>query len=277
MNINGTTATYGIIGWPVEHSLSPVFQNRFIQTGNINAVYVPFAVAPELLKQAMQGLYALGVEGFNVTVPHKESVFAMLDADGDAKKIGAVNTVRRTADESENTVEKSNSGFNTEYPGDGKKEGEPKMTSPSAEEELQLKHDELNDKYIRLYSEFDNFKRRTIKERIELFKSASEDIVTTLLPVLDDFDRVSNNESEDIKVLKEAIKLIHNKIKNTLVKKGLEDMDSMKKKFDTDLHDAITNVPAPSKKLKGKVVDVIEKGYLLNGKVIRYAKVVVGN
>ncbi len=98
MNINGTTATYGIIGWPVEHSLSPVFQNRFIQTGNINAVYVPFAVAPELLKQAMQGLYALGVEGFNVTVPHKESVFAMLDADGDAKKIGAVNTVRRTAD-----------------------------------------------------------------------------------------------------------------------------------------------------------------------------------
>jgi len=98
MNINGTTKTYGIIGWPVEHSLSPIFQSRFIQSKNINAVYVPFSVAPELLTQAMQGLWALGVEGFNVTVPHKESIFQMVDADADAKKIGAVNTVRRSTE-----------------------------------------------------------------------------------------------------------------------------------------------------------------------------------
>ncbi|RLL51876.1 shikimate dehydrogenase [Mariprofundus sp. EBB-1] len=97
MNINGTTKTYGIIGWPVEHSLSPRFQSRFIEANNINAVYVPFGVAPELLTQAMHGLWALGVEGFNVTVPHKESIFQMVDADADARKIGAVNTVRRNA------------------------------------------------------------------------------------------------------------------------------------------------------------------------------------
>jgi len=98
MNINGSTKTYGIIGWPVEHSLSPLFQSRFIQSNHMNAVYVPFSVAPELLTQAMQGLWALGVEGFNVTVPHKESVFKMVEADTDARKIGAVNSVRRSAD-----------------------------------------------------------------------------------------------------------------------------------------------------------------------------------
>lgn len=181
-----------------------------------------------------------------------------------------------------NTTEKSNSGFIplSETGRKDEKEGEAiqdKTKTISAEEELQLKYDELNDKHLRLYSEFDNFKRRTTKERIELYKSAGEDIVAALLPILDDFDRVSNNESDDIKVLKEALQLIHNKFKKILVQKGLESMDSMKKKFDTDMHEAITNIPAPSRKLKGKVVDVVEKGYLLNGKVIRYAKVVVGN
>ncbi len=97
MNINGKTKTYGIIGWPVEHSLSPLFQSDFLELKNINAVYVPFAVAPELLTEAMQGLWALGVEGFNVTVPHKESIFQLVEADADAKHIGAINTVRRSA------------------------------------------------------------------------------------------------------------------------------------------------------------------------------------
>lgn len=147
----------------------------------------------------------------------------------------------------------------------------------TAEEELKLKYDGLYDKYLRLFSEFENFKKRNVKERIELFRTAGENIITALLPSLDDFDRVSNNESDDIKVLKEAVKLIHNKFKNTLVQKGLEDMDSMKKTFDADLHEAVTNVPSPSKKLKGKVLEVVEKGYLLNGKIIRHAKVVVGN
>lgn len=189
---------------------------------------------------------------------------------------------RKKEEQAGNNIEKSNSDFIPLSETDGKeekeggaKQGETKTIS--AEEELQLKYDELNDKHLRLYSEFENYKRRTIKERIELFKSAGEEIVTALLPILDDFDRVANHESDDIKVLKEAVKLIHNKFKNIFVQKGLEDMDSMNKKFDTDMHQAITNIPAPSKKLKGKVVDVVEKGYLLNGKVIRYAKVVVGN
>jgi len=95
MKIDGTTKSYGIIGWPVKHSLSPRFQMRFLHDAHRNAVYLPFAVAPELLAQAMDGLWALGVQGFNVTVPHKESVFQMVDADVDARLIGAVNTVRR--------------------------------------------------------------------------------------------------------------------------------------------------------------------------------------
>jgi len=96
MKIDGTTKTYGIIGWPVKHSLSPVFQATFLQQHNINAVYLPFAVAPDLLANAMDGLWALGIEGFNVTVPHKESVFQMVSADKDARQIGAVNTVKRS-------------------------------------------------------------------------------------------------------------------------------------------------------------------------------------
>ncbi len=95
MKIDGTTTIYGIIGWPVKHSLSPLFQSRFLKQHDINAVYLPFAVAPDLLYQAMEGLWALGVQGFNVTVPHKESVFQMVEADADARLIGAVNTVRR--------------------------------------------------------------------------------------------------------------------------------------------------------------------------------------
>ncbi len=96
MKIDGTTKTYGIIGWPVKHSLSPVFQTTFLQQNNINAAYLPFAVAPDLLVDAMSGLWALGIEGFNVTVPHKESVFQMVSSDEDALLIGAVNTVKRS-------------------------------------------------------------------------------------------------------------------------------------------------------------------------------------
>ena len=95
MKIDGMTTTYGIIGWPVKHSLSPLFQTRFLDQNSINAVYLPFAVPPELLSQAVEGLWALGVQGFNVTVPHKERIFQMVEADDDACRIGAVNTVRR--------------------------------------------------------------------------------------------------------------------------------------------------------------------------------------
>jgi molecular chaperone GrpE len=146
-------------------------------------------------------------------------------------------------------------------------------------EALEEKNQELNDKYLRLYSEFDNYRKRTQKERLELLKNASQDIITELLPVLDDFDRamksfsVGQNNEESLK----GIELIYNKLLNLLTQKGLEPMNAMGKDFDTDFHEAITNIPAADESQKGKVVDVIQKGYLLNGKIIRFAKVVVGS
>jgi len=146
-------------------------------------------------------------------------------------------------------------------------------------QEMGEKLEELNDKYLRLFSEFDNFRKRTQKEKLELFKTASEDVVVALLPVLDDFERaLKQNEDEDMDINhKEGIELIYNKLKKTLEQKGLECLESQGKEFDTDFHEAITNIPAPTPDMKGKVVDVVEKGYKLNDKVIRFAKVVVGS
>lgn len=145
--------------------------------------------------------------------------------------------------------------------------------------ELETKNAELNDKYLRLFSEFDNFRKRTAKEKIELIQSGGEDIFKNLLPVLDDFERAmkSNTEITDIATINEGVHLIFNKLKNTLTQKGLVEMKSIGEPFNTDLHEAITNVPAPSEDMKGKVIDELEKGYLLNGKVIRFAKVVIGS
>lgn len=156
---------------------------------------------------------------------------------------------------------------------------EPEEKGKSTEEQLQAKVDELNDKYLRLYSDFDNYRKRTAKERIELIKTAGEDIFKSFLPVIDDFERAlkSMNETSDLATINEGINLIYQKFKTTLTQKGLEEMTSKGADFNTDLHEAITNVPAPSEDMKGKVVDELEKGYLLNGKVIRYAKVVVGS
>ena len=153
----------------------------------------------------------------------------------------------------------------------------------ASEEEIldpQVQIDALNDKYLRLYAEFDNYKRRTAKERIELFKTANADVIKSMLSVLDDFDRAKKSMeiAKDIEAVKEGIQLIHHKLKSTLQSQGLSEMESvLGNTFDTDLHEAITNVPAPSEDLKGKVMDEVEKGYLLNDKVIRYAKVVVGS
>ena len=144
--------------------------------------------------------------------------------------------------------------------------------------ELQEKYDGLNDKYLRLFSEFDNFRKRTIKEKIDLSKTASKQLIVSLLPVLDDFERAikSLDESDDIQSFREGIMLIYNKFKKTLESQGLEKIEAHEHEFDTDHHEAITSIPAPSEDLIGKVVDVVENGYKLNGKVIRYAKVVVG-
>ncbi len=143
---------------------------------------------------------------------------------------------------------------------------------------LEVKVDELKDQYLRLFSEFDNYRKRTTKERIELFKTASSEMILELLTILDDFDRANKSfeTATDIEAVKQGFELIHSKLQGILTKKGLESMDAIGKDFDTDFHEAITEIPAPSKKLRSKVIDVIERGYLLNGKVIRFAKVVVG-
>lgn len=130
-----------------------------------------------------------------------------------------------------------------------------------------------------MFSEFDNFRKRTLRERIELTKTASSEVIVSMLPVLDDFDRALKalEENDDAESFKEGITLIHNKLKSTLTAKGLQPMKSKGETFDTDFHEAITEIPAPDESMKGKIVDEIERGYLLGDKVIRYAKVVVGS
>jgi molecular chaperone GrpE len=149
------------------------------------------------------------------------------------------------------------------------------IPEPSAEEKIK----ELNDRYLRLYSEFDNYKKRTTRERIELLKTAGEDIFRSFLPVIDDIERAlkANDTAKDLKAVTEGLHLIHHKFSHSLKQKGLEPIESMGKEFNVDLHEAVTNIPAPTEDLKGKVVDELEKGYTLNGKVIRFAKVVVGS
>lgn len=149
----------------------------------------------------------------------------------------------------------------------------------SPEEKLRAELKEANDKYLRLYAEFDNYKRRTNKERIELLQSAGKDVLVSLLPIADDFDRAVKymNTSSDLEAVKEGIVLVSSKFKSTLSQKGVKEMESIGTTFDADLHEAITNIPAPSEDMKGKVIDEVEKGYYLNDKVIRFAKVVVGS
>lgn len=137
---------------------------------------------------------------------------------------------------------------------------------------------EWKEKYVRLYAEFDNYKRRTSKERIDLLKTANEDLMISLVPIIDDFDRALKNipSTEETKALREGVELIHTKFSKTLDQKGLKAMNAQGEVFNSDLHEAITQIPAPTEDLKGKVVDEVEKGYYLGDKVIRYAKVVIG-
>lgn len=169
------------------------------------------------------------------------------------------------------------------------KEEQSNGTSEQAEEvntnsnsgsiDLEAKVAELNDKYLRLYSEFDNYRKRSIKEKSDIIRSAGEDVFKAILPSLDDFERaIKANESvEDAKPIKEGMVLIYNKLKSSCLSKGLEPMESVGRPFDADVMEAITHIPAPSEDLKGKVIDDVEKGYKLGDKVIRFAKVVVGN
>ena len=140
------------------------------------------------------------------------------------------------------------------------------------------KYMEMNDRYIRLYAEFDNFRRRTQKEKVELMGTASSSVLKDLIPVLDDFERAItyNETAQEIDSVKEGFGLIYSKYKLILESKGLKMMNAKGQPFDSELHEAIANIPAPSDDLKGKIIDDVEKGYLLNEKVVRFAKVVVG-
>jgi molecular chaperone GrpE len=144
---------------------------------------------------------------------------------------------------------------------------------------LQKQVEEQKDKFLRLYADFDNYKKRTAKERSELILTAGKDIMTAMLPVSDDMDRAIKymNESEDLTTIKEGLNLVYAKFKNTLEQNGLKSIPSIGEIFDVEKHEAITEIPAPNDEMKGKVVDEVEKGYSLNGKVIRFAKVVVGS
>lgn len=142
--------------------------------------------------------------------------------------------------------------------------------------ELKKEMEELRDKYVRLYADFDNFKKRNARERLELIQVAGKDVITGLLPVVDDFERAMKvlEKAEDKSAL-EGMQLIHNKLSNNLAAKGLKAMESVGKEFDVDQHEAITEIPA-GPEMAGKVIDEVEKGYYLNDKIIRFAKVVVG-
>jgi molecular chaperone GrpE len=137
---------------------------------------------------------------------------------------------------------------------------------------------EMKDKFIRKVAEFENYKKRNTKERLELIQTAGKEVITDMLDVLDDCERAEKqlNASEDNNQIKEGVMLVFNKLKNVLVAKGLRPMETMNQDFDPDKHEAITEIPAPTEDLKGKVIDEVQKGYYLNDKIIRYAKVVVG-
>lgn len=150
-------------------------------------------------------------------------------------------------------------------------------TETSSKESIQEALALEKDRYLRLFAEFENYKRRTSKERIELFKTASHDVMVALLPVLDDFDRALKELEKSDDALLEGVMLIRNKFFETLKQKGLALIETQAgATFDADLHEAITQIPAPTQEMKGKIIDVIEKGYMLGEKIIRYPKVVIG-
>ncbi|WP_316835316.1 nucleotide exchange factor GrpE [Pedobacter nutrimenti] len=184
------------------------------------------------------------------------------------------NPIANKAAEEQLNSELSNEENNTA----GEAAAEP-VAELSAEEKLKEENAALNDKYLRLFAEFDNFKRRTQKERVELLQTAGKDVVISLLPVLDDFDRANKamENASDVAAVREGVQLVHSKLKSILAQKGLKEMESINTPFDTDNHEAITKIPAPNEEMKGKVIDELEKGYTLNDKVIRFAKVVVGS
>ena len=188
----------------------------------------------------------------------------------EAQEKEAVAKEKATTEQAEETTEAK------EAQSEDIKEEEP--VELTTEEKLTIEVAEAKDKYLRLYSEFENFRRRNAKERMELIKTASKDLMADLIPTIDDFERAqqANQKQEDIEVVKEGFDLIHKKLLKTLESKGLKLMNTEKgTAFDADLHEAVTQFPV-EEELKGKIIDTVEKGYFLGEKVVRFAKVVIG-
>ena len=180
---------------------------------------------------------------------------------------------KEVADKSKNT----NSAPEVESK-EGKVEVKVEKDAGAALEDMKKQYDELKDKYLRLFADFENYKKRTVKDKLDMMKTAAQDTLSALLPILDDFDRAGKaaEQSGNADSFNDGIGLIVQKMTSALSQKGLKVMDTNGVEFDPELHEALTEIPAPNKDLKGRVVDTIEKGYYLNDKIIRHAKVVVG-
>lgn len=188
------------------------------------------------------------------------------------------NTEKKAGEEKNMTEEKTKE-TKKEVKNKERKEENDESSKDKELGQLREKFQEINNKYLRLYSEFDNFRKRTLKEKMELRKTAAADIITSLLPIIDDFERAEKSilEDKESNATKEGIMLIFNKLKTILNQNGVEEMKTIGEKFDPDLHEAITKIPADSDDKKGTIVDETQKGYMMNGKVIRFPKVVVAN
>lgn len=189
-----------------------------------------------------------------------------------------MNEKEQTAQDKEMETKATSAEIQQEEQQEATSEAASESTELTEVEKLSAELAEMKEKYTRLFAEFDNFRKRTAKERIELIKNAGGEVIKDLLPVLDDLERAKNaNETaDDIATVKEGFDLIQHKLVHTLEQKGLKPMNSKGEPFDTNFHEALTNMPAPSEDLKGKVLEVVEPGYYLNDTVLRYAKVVVG-
>jgi molecular chaperone GrpE len=188
------------------------------------------------------------------------------------------NTVNENADNMSENEQIDEASSNVLNPDESSAGSELNEGSEEEIEKLKAEIAELKDKHLRMVAEFDNFRRRNAKERIELVQTAGKDIIQALLVVMDDMDRAAQQleTTTDIKVLKEGISLVFNKFRTIMQQKGLKVMDAVNEEFNPDLHEAITEISAPSDKMKGKIIDVVAPGYYLNDKLIRHAKVVVG-
>lgn len=207
------------------------------------------------------------LEGEELQNPQEEILNSMEETDNQA------DTVEKTP--TEEPVENEKKGNKSFF---GKKPSKEDKLKEQVEK-LEKEKQELNDKFLRLFSEFDNYKKRTNKEKIDLIGTASEKVIVALLPVVDDFERAIqyNQKVDEVNTLKDGFEIIYNKLKSILTRFEVEEIQSMGEVFNTDFHEAITHFPAPSEDMKGKVMDVTEKGYKMKEKVIRFSKVIVAN